>query len=142
MRLLCVIAALVAVSIPPVAIAEDGQKAVLITGASSGIGRYTAEHLAEQGYFVYAGARKAADMEALNKIDNVMAVRLDVTDQAQIDAAVALVEEQGRGLWGLVNNAGVNVVAPIIEFDTRILQAKTFGIWASSNSNEAIVAFE
>jgi NAD(P)-dependent dehydrogenase (short-subunit alcohol dehydrogenase family) len=93
------------------------QKAILITGATTGIGRATAEYLAEAGYFVYAGARKDADMEALNKIDNIMAVRIDVTKQDQIDAAVKLIEKQGRGLWGLVNNAGVNVVAPLIEVD-------------------------
>ncbi len=91
------------------------QKAVLITGATTGIGRASAERLAAEGYFVYAGARKDADMEELNQIDNIMAVRLDVTDQNQIDAAVTLIEKQGRGLWGLVNNAGVNIVAPLIE---------------------------
>lgn len=109
--------ALVVFLIPATSVAEGAsdQKAVLITGASSGIGRNTAEHLAKAGYFVYAGARKDADMAALNKIDNVMAVRIDVTKQDQIDAAVALIEKQGRGLWGLVNNAGVNVVAPLIE---------------------------
>jgi NAD(P)-dependent dehydrogenase (short-subunit alcohol dehydrogenase family) len=91
------------------------QKAVLITGATTGIGRVTAEHLAAEGFFVYAGARKDADMDELNKIDNIMAVRIDVTKPEQIDAAVKLIEEQGRSLWGLVNNAGVNVVAPMIE---------------------------
>ncbi len=91
---------------------EANQKAILVTGATTGIGRVTAEHLASQGYFVYAGARKDADMEALNKIDNIMAVRLDVTKQDQIDAAVKLIEDQGRGLWGLVNNAGVAVFSP------------------------------
>lgn len=59
----------------------DDQKAVLITGASSGIGRATAEELAANGYFVYAGARKAEDIDELNKIDGIMAVRLDVTVQ-------------------------------------------------------------
>lgn len=93
----------------------DKQKAVLVTGATTGIGRVTAEYLAAEGYFVYAGARKDADMAELNKIDNMMAVRIDVTKQDQIDAAVKLIEQQGRGLWGLVNNAGVNVVAPMIE---------------------------
>lgn len=90
-------------------------KAVLVTGATTGIGRATAEYLAKSGYFVYAGARKDADMEELNKIDNVMAVRLDVTKQDQISEAVELIRHQGRGLWGLVNNAGVAVFAPLIE---------------------------
>ena len=91
------------------------QKAVLITGATSGIGRNAAERLAKAGYFVYAGARKDADMAELDKIENVMAVRLDVTKQDEIDAAVDLIEREGRGLWGVVNNAGVNQTGPIIE---------------------------
>ena len=91
------------------------QKAVLITGASTGIGRLTAERLAEAGYFVYAGARKQKDLDELNAIDNIMAVRLDVTVQEEIDAAVELIESEGRGLWGLVNNAGVNHIDPLIE---------------------------
>lgn len=93
---------------------ETHQRAVLITGATTGIGRATAEHLAAKGYFVYAGARKDADMEALNKIKNIMAVRLDVTQQDQVDAAVKLIKDQGRGLWGLVNNAGVAVFVPLM----------------------------
>lgn len=101
---------------------DEQQKAVLITGASTGIGRMTAERLAQAGYFVYAGARKPADMDALNGIENVRAVRLDVTIQDDIDAAVKLIESEGRGLWGLVNNAGVNVIDPLIEADEKDLQ--------------------
>ena len=100
----------------------DEQKAVLITGASSGIGRNMAETLAAEGYFVYAGARKQADIDELSGIDNVMGVRLDVNVQADIDAAVELVASEGRGLYGLVNNAGVVVVAPLIEIDEEDMQ--------------------
>ena len=105
-------------------VADDAatQKAVLITGASTGIGRNAAEKLAAEGYFVYAGARKAKDIEELNKIENVMAVRLDVTSQDEIDAAVKLIEGEGRGLWGVVNNAGVNVVGPLIELEESDLE--------------------
>ena len=98
-----------------VAQSDDEQKAVLITGASTGIGRLTAERLAEAGYFVYAGARKQKDLDALNAIENIKAVRLDVTVQEEIDAAVDLIRSEGRGLWGLVNNAGVNHIDPLIE---------------------------
>lgn len=101
--------------VPALARNAEVQKAVLITGASTGIGRFSAEQLAAEGYFVYAGARKARDIEALNKIDNVMAVRLDVTAQEEIDAAVKLIESEGRGLWGIVNNAGINILDPMIE---------------------------
>jgi NAD(P)-dependent dehydrogenase (short-subunit alcohol dehydrogenase family) len=75
------------------------QKAVLVTGASSGIGRNITERLAGNGYFVYATARKA--------LENVQAIRLDVTSQDDVDAAVAAVKAGGRGLHGVVNNAGV-----------------------------------
>lgn len=108
-------------------------KAVLITGATSGIGRVTAELLASKGYLVFAGARKDADMAELNKIENVVAVRLDVTDQAQVDAAVKTIEREGHGLWGLVNNAGVNVVAPMIVADVAdldfLFQVNVYGVF-------------
>ena len=93
------------------------QKAVLVTGASSGIGRKITEKIAAEGHYVYAGARKDADMAALNKIDNVQAVRLDVTKQSDIDAAVDTVIAGGRGLHAIVNNAGVNVTGPLIEIE-------------------------
>jgi NAD(P)-dependent dehydrogenase (short-subunit alcohol dehydrogenase family) len=98
------------------------QKAILITGATTGIGRNLAETLAADGHFVYAGARKQSDMDALNAIDNIMAVRLDVTKQDEIDAAVELVRKEGRGLYGLINNAGVAVFAPMIEVDEGDMQ--------------------
>jgi len=112
---------------------RDGQKAVLITGASSGIGRSAAEKLAAEGYFVYAGARKAADIEALNEIDGIKAVRLDVTVQQEIDDAVRLIKSEGRGLWGLVNNAGINTIDPLIEADESDLKflfdVNVFGVF-------------
>ena len=82
-------------------------KAVLVTGASSGIGRKITEHLAAEGYFVYATARKEEDLKALGAIENVQPLRLDVTQPADIAAAVEAVTKAGRGLYGLVNNAGV-----------------------------------
>jgi len=95
--------------------AQAAQKAVLVTGASSGIGRKITEVLAGRGYFVYAGARKEGDLAELNRMENVEAVRLDVTSQADIDAAVAHIAGAGRGLHGVVNNAGVAVFLPMNE---------------------------
>jgi len=91
------------------------QKAVLITGASTGLGRAMAELMASKGHFVYAGARKDKDMDELNAIENIQAIRLDVTDQTQIDAAVKTITEADRGLYGLINNAGVAVVYALAE---------------------------
>ncbi len=90
-------------------------KAVLVTGASSGLGKKIAETLAAKGVFVYAGARKQKDIDALSKNANMMGIRLDVTKPEEIAAAVKLVEKEGRGLYGLVNNAGVFIYAPMIE---------------------------
>jgi len=101
-----VLVATLAFTVPHTALADD-QKSILVTGASTGIGRNLAETLAENGYHVYAGARKDKDLEALNAIENVTAVRLDVTKQDQVDAAVAMIKEKGTGLYALVNNAGV-----------------------------------
>jgi len=98
------------------------QKAILVTGASTGIGRNIAERLAADGHYVYAGARKASDIAALSAIENIQGIRLDVTIQAEIDAAVAHITEEGRGLYGLVNNAGVGVLFPLIEVDEEDMQ--------------------
>jgi NAD(P)-dependent dehydrogenase (short-subunit alcohol dehydrogenase family) len=120
---LCTIVAVFALPVlsSSVAYAEGDQRAVLVTGASTGIGRKITELLAAEGHFVYAGARKPDDIAALSAIENVQGIRLDVTIQEEIDAAVKLVEEGGRGLYALVNNAGVNVLAPLIEIDEEEL---------------------
>jgi NAD(P)-dependent dehydrogenase (short-subunit alcohol dehydrogenase family) len=93
--------------------AHEAQKAVLVTGASTGIGRNITERLASEGYFVFAGARKEKDLAELDAIDNVRAMRLDVTSQEDIDAAVETVKQEGKGLYGLINNAGVAVIGPL-----------------------------
>ena len=95
--------------------AANLQKAILVTGASTGIGRNLVERLAADGYFVYAGARKESDLKALQAIRNVQALRLDVTSPQDIVAAVATVTEGGRGLYALVNNAGVATFGPLVD---------------------------
>jgi len=96
-------------------VAADDQKSVLVTGSSTGIGRNLTETLAANGYHVYAGARKDKDLAALNAIDNVTAVKLDVTQQDQVDAVVKMITESGTGLYGLVNNAGVGGGGTVLE---------------------------
>jgi len=88
-------------------------KAVLVTGASTGIGRKITERLAADGYFVYATARKPEDLKALGALKNVQAVPLDVTRPEDIAAAVATITKGGRGLYGLVNNAGIGTAGAI-----------------------------
>lgn len=91
------------------------QKTVLITGASSGLGLRMTQVLSANGFLVYAGVYKQEDVDRLEAMDNVEAVQFDVTNAEQIANAVDVIEAKGRGLYGLINNAGVAVFGPMIE---------------------------
>jgi NAD(P)-dependent dehydrogenase (short-subunit alcohol dehydrogenase family) len=85
-------------------------KIVLITGASSGMGKQTAEFLAQNGYIVYAGSRKADELETL---DNLKPIYLDVTDTESIEKAVdTIIQNEGK-IDVLVNNAGFGLLATV-----------------------------
>ena len=99
----------------PQAVIAEHHESILITGASTGIGRHLAETLAKDGYHVYAGARKDKDLAELDAIDNITAVRLDVTKQDQVDAVVELINEKGTGLYALVHNAGVGGGGTVVD---------------------------
>jgi NAD(P)-dependent dehydrogenase (short-subunit alcohol dehydrogenase family) len=86
--------------------------AVLITGASTGIGRATALHLDSLGFQVFAGVRKRGDAESLEEesSDRLEPVLIDVTDESMIEVTRARIEDvTGGRLAGLVNNAGVAI---------------------------------
>jgi 3-hydroxybutyrate dehydrogenase len=102
--------------------ANSHHKAVLVTGSSSGLGLRMTQELSENGFFVYAGVLHKDEMKAMNAMENVTAVQFDVRNQKEIDAAVKFVKEQGRGLYGLINNAGVAVFGPMLELPVEQLQ--------------------
>jgi NAD(P)-dependent dehydrogenase (short-subunit alcohol dehydrogenase family) len=91
-------------------------RSVLVTGASTGIGRATALRLDASGWKVFAGVRKPEDAESLREAasSRLAPVFLDVTDADQIAAAAELIERESEGgLDGLVNNAGVAIPGPL-----------------------------
>ncbi|MEV4421784.1 SDR family NAD(P)-dependent oxidoreductase [Patulibacter sp. NPDC049589] len=99
---------------------------VLVTGASSGIGRATAALLAARGLRVLATVRREEDGRALEaEIPGVTAVRLDVTDPASVARARDEVEAACGpvGLAGLVNNAGAGLASPVELLDPDELRA-------------------
>jgi NAD(P)-dependent dehydrogenase (short-subunit alcohol dehydrogenase family) len=91
-------------------------RSVLVTGASTGIGRASALRLDAAGWRVFAGVRREEDAAALRQAgsERIEPLFLDVTDAGQIAAAAERVaEEAPDGLDGLVNNAGVAIPGPL-----------------------------
>lgn len=93
---------------------------MLVTGATSGIGRHASLHLARRGHRVIATGRSADALSTLRQEAGDLAlttVRLDVTDTRSIYEAAAEVDRltEGRGIDVLVNNAGYGLLAPVAE---------------------------
>ena len=94
-------------------------KWVLVTGASTGIGRATTEYLAANGFYIYAGARKEKDLRDLAEIENVISVKLDVTKSEDVSAVVDLIKDRGTGLFALFNNAGIVRAGPLMDLSEK-----------------------
>jgi NAD(P)-dependent dehydrogenase (short-subunit alcohol dehydrogenase family) len=102
-------------------------RVVLITGASSGIGRATAELLAARGHRVFGGLRSASTARPLAGVE---VVPLDVRDEASVRSCVEEVRRRAGRIEVLINNAGVNLVGAVEEtgisqtqalFDTNVI---------------------
>ena len=89
---------------------------ILITGASSGIGRATARYFQEQGWNVVATMRKPEAEEELSKLENVLVTQLDVLDDASISAAVEAAIAKFGAIDALLNNAGYGAYGPLEAF--------------------------
>src|SRR5262245_26643360 len=107
--------------------ANGPSRVVLITGASSGIGRATAELLAARGHRVFGGVRAPATTRSLAGVE---LVPLDVRDEPSAKACVDEVHSRAGRIDVLINNAGVNLVGAVEEtsigqaqalFDTNVI---------------------
>ncbi len=117
---------------------------ILVTGASTGIGRKIVELLASKDHLVYACARKDSDLQELAQINNVKSIKLDVTDNDQIKNVVEFVENQGQGLYGLVNNAGVSDMAALVDMEDEdfhfVMNVNLYGVfWVTKALHEYII---
>ncbi|MEM5948629.1 oxidoreductase [Spirochaetia bacterium 38H-sp] len=104
---------------------------VLVTGASSGIGRATAIFLAKKGYRVYAGARRTEKMEELKQYA-INPVKLDVTDEELAKSCIEKIERESGGVDILINNAGYGLYGTIEEVPIkeakRQMDVNVFGL--------------
>ena len=96
---------------------------VLITGASSGIGRATAEVFARKGWNVAATARNPVDESIWGRPGNTISPKLDVTDEASIASAVAATLERFGAIDVVVNNAGYGLFGPVEGTTSEQLEA-------------------
>src|SRR6478736_3327020 len=106
---------------------SDKKQTILVTGATSGIGRHAALYLSKRGHRVFASGRNEKALAALKTLPGAAAletVQLDVTDAASIARARETVHARtgGHGVDVLINNAGFGVLGPtelITEADMR-----------------------
>lgn len=98
------------------------EKTILITGASSGIGKTTAQFFQAKGWNVIATMRTPEKEDELTALDNVLVTRLDVTDRASMATAVA----DGIARFGqidvLLNNAGYGAYGPLEAFSMEKIE--------------------
>lgn len=114
-----------------------GDKSVLITGCTSGIGRATAELLRTEGWKVFPTARKTEDFDALREA-GFEAIVLDVTSSASIASAVQTVlSKNGEKLGAVVNNAGFGMPGAIEDLSRDAMrqqfEVNVFGLQELTN---------
>jgi NAD(P)-dependent dehydrogenase (short-subunit alcohol dehydrogenase family) len=98
------------------------RRPVLVTGASSGIGRCLALGLRDRGFSVFGGARRAADLEELARA-GVNPIELELADSRSIQGATReLLAATGDRLWGLINNAAYGQPGAVEDLDRDALR--------------------
>jgi NAD(P)-dependent dehydrogenase (short-subunit alcohol dehydrogenase family) len=115
-------------------------KTVLITGASTGIGRVTAELFAAKGWTVAATMRTPEESDLATKSDRIKLFQLDVTDEASIERAVGEVLAQCGTIDVLVNNAGYGLMGPFeAQTDAQIRRQFETNVFGMMNVTRAVL---
>ena len=104
----------------------------LITGCSTGFGRELAKHVIARGYRTVVTARNLDEVKGLAAKGDSLALKLDVTDQGQVDAAIKAAVDKFDGIDVLVNNAGIGYFAAVEESEEdqvrRMFEINVFGL--------------
>lgn len=107
------------------------KKVILITGASSGIGKVTALQLINEGHIVYGAARRVEQMQELVDAGG-FAIKLDVTQQNQVDSCINQILSEQNRIDVLINNAGYGLYGAVedisIEDAKRQFDVNIFGL--------------
>jgi NAD(P)-dependent dehydrogenase (short-subunit alcohol dehydrogenase family) len=126
------------------------EQTILVTGSTSGFGRLTVETLARQGYRVFAGMRAAAGKnapaaEALRALAQrealaLQIVEIDITDDASVERAIAVIIETTGRLDVVVNNAGVSYSGPLEAFTLeQVRQQFEINVFSVLRVNRAVL---
>lgn len=95
--------------------AEPLVRAVLVTGAGSGIGKTTVRYLASRNFFVYATDMDEESLKDFQDINNISSFVMDVTNSSDIANGLKIIKNKGHGLFAIVNNAGISRMSPALE---------------------------
>lgn len=110
---------------------KSKKEVVLVTGASSGMGRETAIKLAKEGYKVYAAARRIDKLQELEQVGCVP-LALDVANDDSIVNAVKTIEQKDGGVDVLFNNAGIAILGSVeemtLEDAKKMFEVNVFGL--------------
>ena len=126
------------------------EQTILVTGSTSGFGRLTVETLARQGYRVFAGIRAAAgknapvaeELRALAQQEQLALhlVEIDVTDDASVERAIAVIIETTGRLDVVINNAGVSYSGPLEAFTLeQVRQQFEINVFSVLRVNRAVL---
>ena len=103
-----------------------------ITGCSTGFGRELAKHVLERGYRTVVTARNPDEVNDLAAMGEALVLKLDVTDQGEIDAAIKAAEDKFGRIDVLVNNAGIGYFAAVEESEEdqirKMFEINVFGL--------------